>query len=346
MLIWMKSCNFLNNLPLVSVIIPTYKRPTECVRAVRSVLLQTFQNFEIIVGDDFGSDQTEALLLELNDPRIRYFKNGDAGGSASKNRNLCVSRSRGKYLTFLDSDDFILPRKLELQVSALEQASSEAGFAIAGTRVVKVCQGKYYRYSDLIPTTEGDVREAYFSRRLGCYNTSLMVRREALDAVGGWDPTAGPYDDSELIMRLLLRYHAVRVEAISTLWFDHDGNDSFSNDQVARRLGLEAFITKHADLLPIYPRWADFRIKELAKVLFVAGQPDSFRYWLKRLPERSGMSLRLMHLISYIPCYTSALRALSMMLSIFNKPTWLKADAVFLQELIPEECVDVMKPIL
>lgn len=336
----------MEKIPLISVIIPTYKRPQECLRAVRSVLIQSCQDFEIIVGDDFEGDQTEALLMELNDERIRYFKNGPEGGSASKNRNLCVSRSRGKYLTFLDSDDFILPRKLELQVSALEQASSEVGFAIAGTRVVKVCQGKYYRYNDSIPTAEGDVREAYFARRLGCYNTSLMVRRDALDAVGRWDPSSGPYDDSELIMRLLLRYHAVRVEAISTLWFDHDGNDSFSNDQVARRLGLEAFITKHADLLPIYPRWADFRIKELAKVLFVAGQADRFRYWITRLSQYPGMSLRLMHLITYIPCYTSALKTASIVLSIFNKPTWLKADAVSLQDLIPEECVDVMKPIL
>jgi glycosyltransferase involved in cell wall biosynthesis len=336
----------MEKIPLISVIIPTYKRPKDCLRAVRSVLLQTFQDFEIIVGDDFGQDQTEGILMELNEPRVRYFRNGAAGGSASKNRNLCIQRCRGRYLTFLDSDDFMLPRKLELQVGALEAAGVDVGFAMAGTRVVKVCRGKYYRYNDLIPAAEGDVKEAYFGRRLSCYNTSLMVRRDVLDAVGVWDPAAGPYDDSELIMRILLCYHAVRVEEISTLWFDHDGDDSFSNDQVARRLGLEAFINKHADLMPRYPAWAEFRIKELAKVLFVAGEAQHCRHWLKRLPSRPSASLRLMEWGSYFPGYTGALKVLYPIFSKFNQPTWLKAEAVSLKELIPEEYLDAMKPIL
>jgi len=332
--------------PLISVIIPTYKRPQECLRAVRSVLLQTFQDFEVIVGDDFGGDQTEALLEELGDPRVHYFFNQDKGGSASKNRNLCVLRSRGRYLTFLDSDDFILPLKLELQVTALEAASSEVGFAIAGTRVVKVNQGLYYRFKDLIPTAEGDLRDAYFGRTLACYNTSLMVRREALDAVGSWDPSSGPYDDSELIMRLLLRYKAVRVKEVLTLWFDHDGEDSFSNDQVARRLGLEAFINKHADLMSDYPAWGAFRIQELVKVLFLAGKPEASRAWLKRYPSSLGKSLRLMQWISYIPGYLYLLKVGYLVASRFNKPTWLNADPVLLEEFIPEEYVDLMMPIL
>jgi glycosyltransferase involved in cell wall biosynthesis len=286
------------------------------------------------------------LLLELDDSRVRYFKNGAEGGSASKNRNLCIPRSQGRYLTFLDSDDFMLPRKLELQVAALEAAGPDVGFAMAGTRVVKVCRGKYYRYNDLIPTAEGDVKEAYFGRRLSCYNTSLMVRRDALDAVVAWDPAAGPYDDSELIMRLLLRYHAVRVTEISTLWFDHDGVDSFSNDQVARRLGLEAFINKHADLMPRYPAWAEFRIKELAKVLFVGGEAEHCRRWLKRLPSRPSMSLRLMKWISYVPGYAGALKVLYPVFSKYNQPTWLKAEPVSLDTLIPEEYLDAMKLIL
>ena len=332
--------------PQVSVIIPTYKRPKECLRAVKSVLLQTFKDFEVIVGDDYGQDETGMLLAELNDSRIHYFDNQGKGGRASKNRNLCVERSAGRYVTFLDSDDFILPDKLQLQYDALCDTSDEVGFVISGTRVVKVHDGKYYRYKDLIPTAEGDIREAYFGRRLSCYNTSLMVRSDALDAVGLWDPAVGPYDDSELIMRLLLRYQAVRVNAISTLWFDHDGDDSFSNDQAARRYGLELFISKHADLLPTYPVWATFRIKELAKVLFVAGEAEDCRRWLKRLPSRPSVSLRLMEWGSYVPGYTRSLKVLHPIFSKYNKPTWLKAEPVPLEKLIPGEYLDAMRPIL
>lgn len=332
--------------PQVSVIIPTYKRPKECLRAVKSVLLQTFKDFEVIVGDDYGKDETGKLLAELDDSRIHYFDNQGKGGSASKNRNLCVGRSAGLYVTFLDSDDFILPDKLQLQYDALRDVNDEVGFVISGTRVVKVHDGKYYRYKDLIPTAEGDIREAYFGRRLSCYNTSLMVRSDALDAVGLWDPAVGPYDDSELIMRLLLRYQAVRVNDISTLWFDHDGDDSFSNDQVARRHGLEVFISKHTDLVANYPVWATYRIKELAKALFIAGKAEDCRRWLKRLPSRPSVSLRLMMWGSYVPGCARSLKVLYPIFFKYNKPSWLKVESVPLESLIPGRYLDAMRSIL
>ncbi|MGC6456725.1 MAG: glycosyltransferase family 2 protein [Coraliomargaritaceae bacterium] len=332
--------------PQVSVIIPTYKRPKKCLRAVKSVLLQTFQDFEIIVGDDFGKDETKALLAELGDPRIRYFDNQGKGGSASSNRNLCLERSLGRYVTFLDSDDFILPDKLQLQYAALSVNDYETGFVISGTRVIKVQGGKYYRYKDLIPTAEGDIRKAYFERRLNCYNTSLMVRRDALDSVGRWDPRIGPYDDSELLMRLLLKYKAAKVSQVGTLWFDHDGVDSFSNDQVARLSGLHAFLSKHASLMVKYPLWANNRMLELAKLQFMAGKAKCSRASLRKVRPTVRGRYKLMKLVGYIPCYASLLASIYPTYSKLNKPEWLKAESQALQALIPKRHVDVMIPIL
>jgi glycosyltransferase involved in cell wall biosynthesis len=286
--------------PIVSVIIPTYKRPTECVRAVRSVLLQTFQNFEIIVGDDFGSDQTEALLLELNDPRIRYFRNGDAGGSACKNRNLCVSRSRGICLTFLDSDDFMLPCRLEMQVAALEGADESVGFVIAGTRVIRVCEGKYHFCRDLIPSAEGDLREAYFTRRLNCYNTSMMIRRSVLSAVGDWDHQMEPYDDAELILRLMSHTGAARIENILTIWFDHDG-ECLTNDREKRLTGLESFMNKHADLLEPQDSWWQPRLEKLLLLLFLSANPAGFRRWERRLRGKPSVRIKLLCVLIRFP---------------------------------------------
>jgi len=335
----------MNKMPLISVIIPTYKRPQECLRAVRSVLIQTCQDFEIIVGDDFDGDETEALLKELEDSRVHYYFNQGKGGSASKNRNLCFERARGKYITFLDSDDFMLPHKLERQSKALDVSGGTVGFAIAGTRVVKVQDGQYYRYNDLIPSASGDVSDAYFASQLSCYNTSMMVKREALLDVGGWDQISGPYDDSELLMRLALKYETVRVEAISTLWFDHD-DASFSSDQVARRLGLEGFLLKHGPLLHKYPKWADSRIRELVKLLFLAGESVKLRIWLNRMSGRPRPGLILMRCASYVPGYDRLLRPLHSFLSKCKRPEWSCALPVTLEDLIPPEYVDQLKPIL
>jgi glycosyltransferase involved in cell wall biosynthesis len=268
--------------PLVSVVIPTYKRPAECVRAVRSVLLQTFQDFEIIVGNDYGQDETATLLEELEDARIHYLDHKGKGGSACLNRNLCLEHVRGKYVTFLDSDDLILPDKLEKQVAAFEAVDDSIGFVISGTRVVRVIQNEYYFSHDLVPTAEGDLREAYFARRLKCYNTSLMVRRDVLVAVGNWDHHMEPYDDAELIFRLMSYTQAARVREIVTVWFDHDG-ECLTNDLVKRMTGLEAFMTKHAEVLELHPLWWNPRVEELLKWFFLASNLDGFLRWAPRL---------------------------------------------------------------
>lgn len=329
--------------PTVSVIIPTYKRPRECLRAVKSVLIQSFRDFEIIVGNDFGGDETESLLKNLEDPRIRYFDNERQGGSASKNRNLCVARARGEFLTFLDSDDFILPSKLMLQREALKNSDSQVGFVISGTRVVKLHKGKYYHYKDLIPTAEGDVSDAYFRRTLSCYNTSMMVKHEALLAVGGWDPLVGPFDDSELLMRLALKFKAVRTQELSTFWFDHDV-DSFSSDQLARLNGLESFLSKHEGLLSEYPDWAESRISELVKLFYLSGESTHGNHWYCRL-KSPNKKLFFMHAFSKLP-FSRRVCSLFYRSPFLSKvPSWMNTP-VNLDDLIADELRQQIKPIL
>lgn len=331
--------------PTVSVIIPTYKRPRECVRAVKSVLLQSFKGFEIIVGDDYGKDETELLLKELKDPRIRYFDNEGQGGSASKNRNLCVANSRGEFLTFLDSDDLMLPDRLEKQVAALEGHGVEVGFVIAGTRVVRVLKGKCSFSHDLVPTAEGDLREAYFARRLRCYNTSLMVRRDVLTEIGEWDHRMEPYDDAELMFRLLSHTKAARVEDILTIWFDHDG-ESLTNDLSKRMSGLEAFMLKHETVLEQQVGWWKSRVEELLKWCFLGPNLECFHKWQPRLNDPVPMRIRfiqfcarvelLFRLVSWL--FGAMQQARSMM-----KPS---ARAQMLANLIPQRHREVISAIL
>jgi glycosyltransferase involved in cell wall biosynthesis len=303
--------------PTVSVIIPTYKRPRECLRAVKSVLMQSFRDFEIIVGNDFGGDETESLLKNLEDPRIRYFDNERQGGSASKNRNLCVARARGEFLTFLDSDDFILPSKLMLQREALKNSDSQVGFVISGTRVVKLHKGKYYHYKDLIPTAEGDVSDAYFRRTLSCYNTSMMVKHEAL--------------------------LAVRTQELSTFWFDHDV-DSFSSDQLARLNGLESFLSKHEGLLSEYPDWAESRISELVKLSYLSGEFTHGNHWYCRL-KSPNKKLFLMHAFSKLP-FSRRVCSLFYRSPFLSKvPSWMNTP-VNLDDLIADELRQQIKPLL
>jgi glycosyltransferase involved in cell wall biosynthesis len=106
--------------PLVTVVVPCYNYGHFVGEALESVLAQTYQNWECIVVDDGSIDTTKAVVIryEEKDSRIKYIYQRNQGLAAS--RNLGISLSRGAYLQFLDADDQIESRKLEFQLSVLE----------------------------------------------------------------------------------------------------------------------------------------------------------------------------------------------------------------------------------
>ena len=112
--------------PIVSVIIPTYNRAHLIDKAIKSVLNQTYQDFEIIVVDDGSTDNTNEVLKNFTDSRIHYiFHTSNLGVSAA--RNTGIKTSQGEYIALLDSDDDWLPEKLDKQVDVLQNESSEVG---------------------------------------------------------------------------------------------------------------------------------------------------------------------------------------------------------------------------
>ena len=103
--------------PLVTVAICTHNRADLIGESIQSVLYQTMQDFEIVVIDDGGSDDTKEVLDAFGDDRIRYFWQENAGISAA--RNVAAEKSRGIYTAVLDDDDLMHPQRLEWQVGGL-----------------------------------------------------------------------------------------------------------------------------------------------------------------------------------------------------------------------------------
>lgn len=104
--------------PAVSVIIPTYNRAHLIGTTIDSVLQQTYSDFEIIVVDDASTDDTEAVVSGYGD-RARYVRTPHGGIAHA--RNIGMQHARGKYFTFVDSDDLLYPYALELQTRLLEK---------------------------------------------------------------------------------------------------------------------------------------------------------------------------------------------------------------------------------
>ena len=96
----------------VSAIIPTYNRANIVIRAIQSVLNQTYQNFELLVIDDGSQDNTEEIVTGIHDNRIKYIRHEKNKGVAAA-RNTGIEAAKGEFIAFLDSDDEWLPNKLK-----------------------------------------------------------------------------------------------------------------------------------------------------------------------------------------------------------------------------------------
>ena len=202
---------------LVSVIIPSYNRFNYLKNAVSSVLNQTYQNFEIIIVND-GSDE-KAYYEASFDERIKVIHlktnqkeiNGFGPGAI---RNFGINEAEGKYIAFLDDDDIWLPKKLELQVNALEEStykmSSTEGYIGKGVYNEEIDYQKYnseyffkilkkvYKKSNYIQRGSfPQIWELAFLKIHNCMITSsVMVEKELLNTLGGFRgvPRFADYD--------------------------------------------------------------------------------------------------------------------------------------------------------
>ncbi|MGK9231087.1 glycosyltransferase family 2 protein [Inquilinus limosus] len=188
-------------MPQVSVIIPTYNRAETIEAAVRSVLQQTFQDFEVLVVDDASTDDTVARLSRIEDSRLTVIGAPTNGGGA-RARNLGLERATAPLVAFQDSDDFWLPTKLASQIALLQQggAGTVATFCsfiyLSGARAVVLPAD-----AEVPP---GEIARTLFRRNLISTQT-LLARRSEIEAIGGFDPAMPRFQDWELCIRLAQR---------------------------------------------------------------------------------------------------------------------------------------------
>ncbi len=179
----------INNLPLVSIIITTYKRHDYLNRAIHSVLNQTYKNIELIIADDNDSDsefskQVEALVAEFrkNDDRIVYLPMGKNSGACHA-RNAGFAYSHGDYVDFLDDDDEFYPEKIQLQLEKFNNSDSGVGM-IGCFAEIKNDRGQIVQYDR--NTIRGDVFFENLCHSI-CQTSLPLIRRDVFEKAGGFE---------------------------------------------------------------------------------------------------------------------------------------------------------------
>ena len=113
---------------LVSIITPSYNSSRFIEECVGSVISQTYDNWELLIVDDYSIDNSLQILKKYNDKRIQLIEL-DKNVGAAKARNVAIRKAKGKYIAFLDSDDLWEPQKLEKQISFMESEDIAFSFS-------------------------------------------------------------------------------------------------------------------------------------------------------------------------------------------------------------------------
>jgi glycosyltransferase involved in cell wall biosynthesis len=158
-------------MPTVSVVIPTYKRGREVLRAVESVLRQTFSDLEVIVVDDASPDDTRDVIASVGDARVRYLAHDkNKGGCAARNTGMVAAR--GRWIAFLDDDDEWVPTKLQKQLDVARTSKLEPGVVLCGIQYTDevVPEGK-----QSVTMPRGRVYEDILHRRMRVSAVTMLI---------------------------------------------------------------------------------------------------------------------------------------------------------------------------
>lgn len=212
--------------PLFSVVIPLYNKEDTILRTLKSVINQTFRDYEVIVVDD-GSKDNGASLVEAfsRKVRIRLVRQQNAGVSVARNRG--VREAFGKYIAFLDADDEWRPGFLD-ECSRILQGNPEA--KVLGTNYEYVMPGKIVKDFE---SSFVDCIDFYneWPYRTPINSSSMAVEKEAFWAVGGYSEGVGFYEDAELLFKLASR-HRFYVSRKSLVKYNSDANERATQKRV------------------------------------------------------------------------------------------------------------------
>jgi glycosyltransferase involved in cell wall biosynthesis len=232
------------NKPKVSVVIPTYNRAHLIKTAINSILMQTYRDFEIIIADDCSTDNTQQVIKDIKDDRVKYLRLEKNSGSCAA-RNAGIRTAKTDWVAFLDSDDYWLETKLEKQVKLIPQLSREYAVIHCGIQLVDETNNKPVGERIIQDGTEKEIRNN--PEKLVPSTCTMLIRKEALNDVGYFDESLPAHQETELGIRLSLRYKFKLVnEILVKALVNHNQITSNSNNRIRAK---EIIIEKHKNVL-------------------------------------------------------------------------------------------------
>jgi len=257
--------------PKVSIIIPAFNAAPFIGEAIGSVLCQSFSELEIVVVDDGSSDETAALVSQINEPRLRLIRQDNQGQSAAINAG--VAHSRGAYIKLLDADDWLNPTHIEFQLKAIDGRSN----------VAASCRWGYFVNDFTKPVMRNEHTNKDYDSSLEWLVDSLtrdegmmggwmwLIPKSLWEIAGGFDPRLSLNNDFHFSIKLLLASQGVRF-AKDAIYSYRKGNSEALSAGSGREAMESAYLTTEMGTQLLLEREDSPRIRKICA--------DRFQRWL------------------------------------------------------------------
>lgn len=223
--------------PLVSIIIRTCQRPQVLQRALKSVQEQTYKNVQVVVVEDGKNESEEFIKKNFKDLNLLYCATGEKRGRSCAG-NIALEMAEGKYLNFLDDDDFLFPEHIYTLVNILKNTDKLAAYSVAEECQVK---GNINEYGVKRKTIR--YRQPYNRLLLYTFNyipiQSIMFHKSLYDEFGGFDEKLENLEDWDLWVRYSQKTEFVFIDEVTSCYHVPYENKKRKN----RSDGLRDYLT-------------------------------------------------------------------------------------------------------
>lgn len=227
----------MENKPLISVVIPTFNRPTLLVRAIQSVVDQDYKNVEIIVVDDASEVDVKPYLEGFD---LTLLKNDcNSGPCASRNKGL--RESNGTYINFLDDDDILLPAKLNKQVQLFER-SVDPKLGVITCDLLDERSGDSVK---ILNHVKGDIYDKLLKKYCVSGTETLLFKTEYVNNIGGFDEELESSQEYDLLIRFSEFYNIDYIGEVLTKKFRSEDQIHLNFDKKIQ--GAKHLYAKHND---------------------------------------------------------------------------------------------------
>lgn len=277
----------------VTVLMTTYNCAPYIKQAIKSVLIQTYKDFEFLIIDDGSTDNTEELVYEFNDSRIRYIKSTHIGRSSAL--NLGLKEAKNDLISFCDADDIIHPQKIEKQL-ALYKNLNDLVFT----------DSAFFKKNKILYELRIQNDSNIIKRKIalhGHLGPSILYNKKFIIENGGYNDKLTAFEDYDLLLRVMNNANIVILPEI--LYFQRLRKNSLSTTETMNKKHLVYEIqipyfedlTKHFDIILkteqlLLKGWREF---------FYGSRSLCRSYWFEAGVGQWNTKLIISLLLSYLP---------------------------------------------